>query len=292
MRSSALITNIQRYSIHDGPGIRTTVFFKGCNLRCPWCHNPETVKGEQELCYYAEKCVRCGACMQVCPAGAHFFTNGVHGLDRKRCTACGACAGVCYAGALVMAAELMSRDEILQAVLRDRDFYDASGGGVTFSGGEPLLQKDFLVPLLRACGEAGISTAIESALQVPEETLAELVPWTDLFLADFKHPRRGELIDAVGADLDRVTSNIAFLVRAGAETAVRIPVIPDFNDTEELIQESVRLLSSLGLRRVELLPFHNLAEGKYRSLGRIWQYAAVRPPAAARLEALRKTAGL
>jgi pyruvate formate lyase activating enzyme len=189
-----------------------------------------------------------------------------------------------------MAAELMTTGEVLQAVLRDRDFYDASGGGVTCSGGEPLLRKDFLLSLFRACKDEGISTAVESALHIPKETLAELVPWTDLFLVDFKHPRIGALKDAVGADLGRIKENLAFLVCSGAEIGIRIPVIPDFNDTEELMRETTAFLSGLGLRRVELLPFHNLAEGKYRSLGRVWGYADTLPPAPGQMEALRKIA--
>ena len=162
-----LISDIQRFSIHDGPGIRTTVFFKGCNLRCFWCHNPETLALRPELQLYLDRCIGCGACFQACPHGAHVLEDGVHRFLCERCQGCGACAETCFAQALVLVGEWKTVDEVLTEVLRDRAFYETSGGGVTLSGGEPLLQPEFAVALLTACREEGLHTAIETAAQPP-----------------------------------------------------------------------------------------------------------------------------
>jgi pyruvate formate lyase activating enzyme len=175
----------------------------------------------------------------------------------------------------------------MEALLRDRPFYENSGGGLSVSGGEPFLQRGFLMAALEASRGAGLSTAVETALQVPREALLEALPLTDLFLADFKHPRRGPLRETVGADLDRVADNLALLVREGAKLQVRIPVIPGFNDSPEIMEEARGFLAALGIPRAELVPFHNLGGPKYRALGRDYPYAGAAPPSPEALEKLR-----
>jgi pyruvate formate lyase activating enzyme len=188
----------------------------------------------------------------------------------------------------------MTVDEVMDAIIRDRDFYKASGndpdvrGGVTFSGGEPLLQKDVLPDLLAACKAAGISTAIETALNVPGETLRKVIPYTGLFLADLKHPRSENLKETTGADLKQVVNNLKLLVQSEAAVTVRIPVIPGYNNTLALMEEAARLLHGLGLYRVELLPFHNLGEAKCRSLGLSYKYADIQAPSAGLMDMLRQ----
>jgi pyruvate formate lyase activating enzyme len=256
------VFDIQRFSIHDGPGIRTTVFLPGCNLRCFWCHNPESQPAGPCVQFFPDKCIVCGQCAEVCPEGAQLVADGQRVYVRDLCRTCGACVDTCYAGALVIKAKRMSVAEVMAEVGKDRPYYDDSGGGVTFSGGEPALQSEFLVELLVASKALGIHTAVDTAAQVPWETLAALLPHTDLFLVDIK--AFGEEVHRAGTGVDnrRILENVRRLAAGGVELRIRIPVIPGFNaDAAE-----------------ELLPFHHLGGGKYESLGRTYPSRAIQPP--------------
>ena len=183
---SGLITDIQRFSLNDGPGIRTTVFFKGCNMRCEWCHNPETVSHKKEIMLYANKCIGCGRCFDVCPVYAHSISDGTHIIDREKCTLCGKCVDSCYAEALVFSAKELDTDEVMHEILQDKVYYAESNGGVTLSGGEVTCQKEFALEIIEKCKENGIKTAIETNLLLPFEQIKELVSSVDLIMFDIK----------------------------------------------------------------------------------------------------------
>lgn len=259
-----LVTDIQRFSLHDGPGIRTTIFLKGCNFRCFWCHNPETICPSQEIQVYPEHCVSCGACLAQCTHGA----LSENGYQRERCTACGACARACYAGARVLVGSKMDGADVLDTVLTDREFYRDSGGGVTISGGEPLLQRDFTLDILRRCKADGIATAMESNLAWPWAHIAPLLPVLNLVMMDIKLMDEERHREHTGHGNKLVLENARSLARNGMPLIVRTPVIPGVNDTPEEISAIAAFVATLPtLQYYELLPFHPLGEGKYASLG-------------------------
>lgn len=262
--SSGTVFNIQPFSIQDGPGIRTTVFLLGCNLRCKWCHNPESWELEPVLEFSPEKCIGCGACFALCPA--HFLNGeGVHEIDRERCNVCGKCADSCYAGALAITGQEMSAERLLRRIAEDRPYYQDSGGGVTFSGGECMLQIDFLERVLMGCREIGVHTAVDTAGHLPYEWFQRVLPYTDLFLYDLKAAAEEVHRDLTGVGSGRIWDNLARLLSDGAEVIVRVPCIPGAN-WEELPLIAQRL-SALPVKRVELCPYHRLGEGKFAMLG-------------------------
>lgn len=264
--TTAHVFNIQRFSVSDGPGTRTTVFFKGCNLRCKWCHNPESFVARPQIEINPDKCIGCGACLTVCPAGAHRMEPGSHRIDRARCTGCGKCADNCFAEALVLVGKTMTADDIMTEILEDRLLYQNSGGGVTFSGGECTLQPDVLLTLLKACRAEGIHTAVDTAGNVPTGTLERLMDWTDLFLYDIKAgtPERHKAL--TGSDNRLILQNLAFLQEHGAEILIRIPFIPGENDDETEVRAMAAILHQNGIHEAELLLYHRLGEGKYKAL--------------------------
>ena len=253
----ATIFDIERNSFVDGPGIRTTVFFKGCNLRCAWCHNPESQSHAVQLMLYGDKCTGCGTCQRKCP-------NGL-----ASCELCGRCALFCPNDAREICGKEYTVDEVLREVLKDRTFYANSGGGVTFSGGECMLQIDFLEQILKACRERGIHTAVDTAGHLPYASFERILPYTDLFLYDVKCFDEELHKKYVGVSNQQILANLQGLLRAGAAVLMRIPIIGGVNDTEEEMRAICQFLKSCSAPvRVELLPYHAMGEHKYAAIGR------------------------
>lgn len=262
---------IERFAIHDGQGIRTTVFLQGCPLFCPWCANPESQKLKRQLRYMEHKCAMCGTCARVCPHGAVTMQEGKPIFDRDKCVVCGTCGRYCPAGAIVYAGDGMDVEDILKTALRDKDYYDTTGGGLTVSGGEPFVQFDGFLELLKQAKRSGLNTAVETTGNVPEEKFIEAEPYIDTFLFDIKHYDADKLKQAVGGDLPLILKNLAYAVSKGADRVIaRVPVIPGFNYDEESLRGIFGLVKKCGVKTVHLLPYHTLGRRKYEQLG--WKY--------------------
>jgi pyruvate formate lyase activating enzyme len=268
---SALVTDIQGYSIHDGPGIRTVVFLKGCSLECRWCSNPECISSNPEVGLFPTLCTSCGSCAEVCPNGALVYAPGSPpNIDRSLCTGCGECVASCSYEALRLYGRQMTVDEVFGVVRRDAMFYDASGGGVTVSGGEPLLQPAFVSALLRECREAGIHTCVETSGCAPEPALRRVLPYADCWLYDLKLYDPDRHADYAGRTNETILANAAIVAESGADVLFRMPIIPGITDEPRNLEKIADFLQRIaGINsRVELMPYHRLAEGKYRSLDR------------------------
>ncbi len=264
-----IIFKIQRYCVNDGPGIRTVVFLKGCPLRCAWCHNPESQAAGPEILYCAEKCVGCGACARACANHAHGFEDGLHHFRRENCVNCGACVKVCPGGALEAAGRNASVDEVLEEVLKDRVFYDKSGGGLTLSGGEPLSQPAFARGLLKEAKRGGLHTCVETCGYAPEGTVRRIAEYTDLFLYDWKLTDDALHRKYTGVSNGPVRHNLEIIDGMGVKTVLRCPVIPRVNDTEGHFAGIAELANSLkNILRIEIEPYHTLGGYKYAMLGR------------------------
>jgi pyruvate formate lyase activating enzyme len=283
-----LVGRIQRFSTGDGPGIRTTVFLKGCNLRCAWCHNPELMAPGPELRFAEEACADCRTCVEVCPHGGwRVDASGARAFDAAACQVCGTCAAACPYDATGLVGRWQEHEEVLETVLRDRAYYAASGGGLTLSGGEPLLQPGFALALLSAARAEGLHTALDTAACLPWETLAGVLPATDLVLLDLKAMDPEVHRRFTGAPNGLVLENAARLAGAGVEVLVRIPLVAGVNDGEENARRTVALLAGFGrLRGVELLPYHALGVGKVRLLQRSTEQVRFEAPAPAVVERL------
>jgi len=255
------IFNIQKYSIHDGPGIRTTVFFKGCPLSCIWCHNPESQSFVPEIMQYNKRCIGCGKCVEVCEYGAL--------LDRDKCTSCGKCAEVCYAKARELAGKLMTVPEVIAQIDKDSIFYDESGGGVTFSGGEPLSQAGFLLELLKQCKKNEYHTAVDTSGYGTAETIKAISGMTDLFLYDLKLMDDDKHIKYTGVSNKLILENLQIISQLGNRIFIRIPLIPGINDDNSNIIATAKVIQeTAGIEQVNLLPYHNIAADKYNRLGK------------------------
>lgn len=285
---TGMVSRIQRFSTGDGPGIRTTVFLKGCNLHCAWCHNPETWSRDPQLLFYAARCTGCGRCAMECPTGAHTLEDGVHHFDRNRCTGCGACAAACPAQALQWDGQELTVDDVLRVIDEDSAFYRASGGGVTLSGGEPLLQPAFCTAVAAGCRERGIPVLIDTAGDVPYEAFRQVLPYADSVYFDLKGADPADVAARTGADLARILGNLKRLTAARVAVTARIPVIPGHTDRDDTCQAMAARLREAGVTQVCLLPFHRLGAAKYRALGRPYPYADTSPPARETLEALAR----
>ena len=262
----ATIFEIKRFAVHDGDGIRTTVFFKGCPLRCRWCHNPEGISSAPAIALYEHKCIGCGACLSVCPSGAHKIENGAHTLDRSLCISCGRCAEECIGEALILYGRKMTVDELLPLLLEDREFYENSGGGVTLSGGECLIYADFCRELLRRLKDEGIHTAVDSSGFASREALDKVIDFTDVFLYDIKAYDRATHIACTSQPNDIILENLRYLEECGKSVEIRIPYVPEYNDGE--ISAIAELLSGFkNISKIRLLPYHSYAASKYRALG-------------------------
>ena len=300
MSISEVVFNIQRFSLHDGPGIRTTVFLKGCAMHCFWCHNPEGQHPAPELRYYAERCIACGQCVLACPNHAHELRNGVHVFLREACQVSGACVETCYPQALQLEGRYMTVQQVLEEVLRDKAFYENSGGGVTLSGGEPALAREFASELLRRCKDKGLHTAIETCGEYEWTSLQALLPVTDLIMMDLKQMTPEKHRTATGQWNDRILANARQLAMTDKPIIFRTPVVPGVNDSAEeigqiasfvleLIESRKRTVSKgngAAFIKYELLAFHKMASGKYPSLGLEYKASSLDPPSKEKMSEL------
>lgn len=258
---TAIIFDIQRFSIHDGPGIRTTVFFKGCTLNCQWCQNPESIHPGQEMAVYAERCIGCGACARVCPTGAISIEYPGR-IDWEICDACGLCAETCPAAALVLVGRVITAEELLAECLADRSFYNISGGGVTLSGGEPVLQSGFLQGFLPLLQKHHVTVLMETAGQYAISKLTALLPMLDQVYFDFKLPGSDEYRSMTGGDRELILENLADLKKQPVPVIVRIPVLPGLNTTPDQIARIGRTMRSIGVQTLQLLEYNPFWESK------------------------------
>jgi len=271
--ASALVFDIERYATEDGPGIRSVVFFKGCGLRCSWCQNPESQVSSPQVVYDRSRCVGCRRCLAVCPSRAISEVTGLGYItDPATCTLCGACIDACLTDARRIAGRRMALGAIMDELRRDKAYYAESGGGVTFSGGEPLIQAAAVRELARLCRAEGYHTALETAGNVPWRGFEEVLPWVDLLYFDLKHIDSEEHRRHTGVPLELILENLKRASECGANLVVRIPVIPGVNASEDTFRGMFKFLAErTRARNVELLPFHRLGLGKYAGLG--WPYA-------------------
>jgi len=255
--------------VDDGPGIRTTVFFKGCNLRCLWCHNPECISSSFSVQLLKEACKLCGKCETVCKNAGHIFKAGSHEINRRNCAGCGDCAYYCPASAVSVIGKAWSPEDLVKEVLKDRMYFETSGGGVTFSGGEPMLNPDYLKEVLKLAKEAGLNTAVDTAGNVPFESFEKILEYTDIFLYDIKIWDEEKHRQATGVSNRLILDNLRKLTDAGAQVFIRTPVIMEWNGRLEEFENISSYLAALKnpVKLIQLLPYHSYGAGKYETLG-------------------------
>jgi pyruvate formate lyase activating enzyme len=286
---NGVVFNVEKYAIQDGPGIRTTVFFKGCPLRCWWCHNPEGQRRSFELVFRPSRCIECGECLKSCTrqALAYLFNRIV--IDRKRCTVCGACVRKCPSGALSIAGKKTSVEEVTRIIERDMPFYDESKGGVTFSGGEPLLQPNFLEALLEECNKRGINTALDTSGYAPPGIVDRFYRKVDLFLYDIKIMDDLKHKKYTGVSNRLILKNLKRVAKNGGRIAVSLPIIPLINDDEKNIEKTGEFLASLrGVEDVSLLPYHRMGVDKYKSLDKPYRLIETQTPSTEKMKMIKE----
>ena len=286
--SKGVVSEIQRWSLNDGSGIRTTVFLKGCQLRCAWCHNPETHAMNSELAYIRDACEFCGKCIETCPKNALSLSDRGILVDRNLCDACGKCVEICESKALSIVGMLMTTDEVINIIEKDSVFYRASGGGVTFSGGEPTEQIEFLESLIDECEAIGVDTVIETAMHFRWEAVKPILEKVDMVFADIKHMDSVEHEKWTGVGNEIILENFKKLGAMRKEVVIRIPLVSGVNDTDENIINTVGFIkSNLSVKGVELLPYHNLGKGKYESLNKAF-IESLQKPSKERIEEIKR----
>ena len=268
--TEGIVFNVQRFSIQDGPGIRTTVFLKGCPLHCTWCSNPESQNFRPEIVHRDSLCTKCGLCIGVCPEKAISIQDKGISIDRKICTNCGDCLSVCIPGALKLLGQTMSAGEVFRKIKKDADFYWDSGGGVTASGGEPLAQPDFVAALFKLCQDNGIDTCIETSGYASAEALEKVLPYTSLVLYDVKLGEVKSHRKWTGVSNEEILLNLGRTIASGVPVTVRVPLIPCINDTDQELKKIARIAADSQKKpgKVELLPYHRFGMGKYQQLDR------------------------
>ena len=282
MREQAgTVLDIKRYAIHDGPGIRTTVFLKGCPLSCEWCHNPESQRERPEILYYEERCTLCGACVSSCTQGAIRIADDRLTLDQSLCIGCGDCVAACPNGARELAGRRMSVGQVIAEVDKDTLFYEESGGGVTFSGGEPLMQADFVRAVALRCAELEIHTALDTSGYASKEELMKVANVIDLFLYDVKTMDNAAHIAYTGVPNRTIIENLRTLDELGKRIWIRYPLVPGVNDDERSLLDLIDLITSMkSVERVNVLPYHRAGAGKYTRLGREYLFSGTEEPSA------------
>ena len=282
---TGIVCDIKRFAVHDGDGIRTTVFLQGCPLSCIWCHNPECIPRQIKLLYYHEKCANCGDCVKGCPTGAHKVSADGHTIRRDACIHCGKCTEACTFDALRLSGHWMEAEAVIETVLEDKAFYETSGGGMTISGGEPTMQAEFTLELLRLAKAAGLNTAIDTCGLAPWETYEAMLSYVDAFLFDVKHMDSDAHKRLTGAPNERILANLRALAKAGARIDIRIPLVPGANDDTATLHGIGTLLAEIRPHKIKLLPYHDYARSKYAALGIPDTMPQTEPPTAAHMEA-------
>jgi len=283
---TGLIFDIKRYSINDGPGIRITIFFKGCPLRCAWCHNPESFSSQVQKMYTASKCIGAVECIKVCPNDALTLTPQGIVTDAERCKLCGKCAEACPTKAIEMTGQIYTVDQIMEVIEKERLVFDQSGGGVTFSGGEPLLHSDFLIELLDACGEKGFHRSVDTSGFTDTSKLLEVAKRTDLFLYDLKLMDTERHRKFTGVNNEKILFNLEELAKTGANINIRIPFIGGVNTDVENMEKAAEFIAHLAgeTKLINLLPYHQIAAHKYKKLGGEYSSGNMKEPSNEELE--------
>lgn len=276
--SELMVFDIQKFALHDGPGIRTTVFLKGCPLDCVWCHNPESKKRKAQLGFLRKNCTGCGKCEEVCEQGVHRLrSDGCHRIDYEQCVQCGKCEGVCLNHALKIYGKRMDTETILEYVMKDRDFFERSGGGLTVSGGEPMMQFEGLSDLLKKAKDEGLHVCMDTSGQAPEDQYRRIMPYVDLFLFDYKITGAQEHKKYTGVDNSLILSNLDFLCRNGSQIFLRCPIIQGINDNEGHYRAIAGLPHRYeSIEQVNLMMYHDMAKGKSEQIGERYELASLK----------------
>lgn len=282
-----IVFDIQRFSVHDGPGIRTIVFLKGCPLRCTWCSNPESKHRELQIMYIKRNCIGCKRCTDACPKDALSFYPKFS-VDYSKCDLCGKCIDVCYSEALSLSGQYQTVEQVIGELKKDNIHYKRSGGGITLSGGEALLQPKFAVELLKACKGKGWHTAIETTAFTNQTVLDQVLPWLDLVLLDIKHTDDRKHREFVGQSNEVILKNARYIGQFGIPMIIRVPIVPTFNDEIDEVKDIAAFAKSIkGVKEIDLLPYHRLGENKYEYLNYDYQLKGIEPPTKEKMLSLK-----